>query len=107
MHLSWTWYGYWCGLWYLELVTIVLKQYTCLEVVMNIYFTYLSCQYIVPKQAKDTYNIPKYEMTRLVRMKHNQERINALGLKYLSTSLKDSAQPNCANGKINRASVMT
>ena len=51
------------------------------------------------KKAKDTHNIPKYEMTRLVRMKHNQERIDVLGLKHLSTSLKDSSQPNCANGE--------
>ena len=70
---------------------------------------YLSCQYIVPKnaqKAKYTHNIPKYEMTRLDRMKYNQERIDALGLEHLSKSLKDSTQLNCANEKRNRASVM-
>ena len=60
----------------------------------------------MPKKAKYTHNIPKYEIARLDRMKYNQERIDALGLEHLSISLKDSAQPNCANGKRNRASVV-
>ena len=58
------------------------------------------------KKAKYTHNIPKYEMTRLNRIRQNQERIDALGLKHISTSLKDSAQFNCAKGKRNRASVV-
>ena len=57
------------------------------------------------KKTKYTH-IPKYKMTRLDRMRQNQERIDALGLKHISTSLKDFAQPNCAKGKINRISVV-
>ena len=53
----------------------------------------------MPKKAKYTCNIPRYEMARLDRMKQNQEIIDALGLKHISTSLKDSAQSNCAKGK--------
>ena len=60
----------------------------------------------MPKNAKYTHNIPKYEMARLDRMRQNQERIDALGLKHISTSLKDSAESNCVKGKRNRASVM-
>ena len=39
-------------------------------------------------------------------MRQNQERIDTLGLKHISTSLKDSAQSNCAKGKRSRASVV-
>ena len=40
------------------------------------------------KKGKDTHNkITKYEMERAQRIKQNQERINALGLKHLSTFL--------------------
>ena len=60
----------------------------------------------MPKKAKYTHNILRYEMARLNRMRQNQERIDALGLKHISTSLKDSAQSNCAKGKRNRVSVM-
>ena len=60
----------------------------------------------MPKKAKYTHNIPRYEMVRLDRMKQNQEIIDALGLKHISTSLKDSAQSNCAKGKRNRANVV-
>ena len=60
----------------------------------------------MPKKAKYTRNIPRYEMARLDRMKQNQEIIDALGLKHISTSLKDSAQSNCAKGKRNRANVV-
>ena len=60
----------------------------------------------MPKKAKYTHNIPRYEMTRLDRMRQNQEIIDALGLKHISTSLKDSAQSNCAKGKRTRASVV-
>ena len=60
----------------------------------------------MPKKAKYTDNISSYEMTRLDRMRKNQERIDALGLKHISTSLKDSAQSNCAKGKRSRASVV-
>ena len=45
-------------------------------------------------------------MARLDRMRQNQERIDALGLKHISTSLKDSALSNCEKGKRSRASVM-
>ena len=45
------------------------------------------------KKGKDTHNkITKYEMERAQRIKQNQEKINALGLKHLSTFL-----PKCAN----------
>ncbi|XP_050242128.1 uncharacterized protein LOC126691092 [Quercus robur] len=60
----------------------------------------------MPKKAKYTYNIPRYEMARLDRMRQNQEIIDALGLKHISTSLKDSAQSNCAKRKRSRASVV-
>ena len=59
----------------------------------------------MPKNAKYTRNIPRYEMARLDRMKQNQEIIDALGLN-ISTSLKDSAQSNCAKGKRSRANVV-
>ena len=60
----------------------------------------------MPKKAKYTHNIPRYEMARLDRMRQNQEIIDALGLKHISTSLKDSAQSNCAKRKRSRASVV-
>ena len=60
----------------------------------------------MPKKAKYTHNIPRYEMARLDRMRQNQEIIDALELKYISTSLKDSTQFNCAKGKRSRASVV-
>uniref|UniRef100_A0A7N2LV31 Transposase n=1 Tax=Quercus lobata TaxID=97700 RepID=A0A7N2LV31_QUELO len=60
----------------------------------------------MPKKAKYTYNIPRYEMARLDRMRQNQEIIDALGLKHISTSLKDSAQFNCAKRKRSRVSVV-
>ena len=60
----------------------------------------------MPKKAKYTHNIPRYETARLDRMRKNQERIDVLGLKHISTSLKDSAQSNCAKRKRSRASVI-
>ena len=60
----------------------------------------------MPKKAKYTHNIPSYEMARLDRMRQNQEIIDALGLKHVSTSLKNSAQSNCTKGKRSRASVV-
>ena len=45
-------------------------------------------------------------MARLDRMKQNQEIIDALGLKHILTSLKDSAQSNCVKGKRSRANVV-
>ena len=60
----------------------------------------------MPKKAKYTRNIPRYEMTRLDRMKQNQEIIDALGLKHISTSLKNSARSNYAKGKRSRANVV-
>ena len=60
----------------------------------------------MPKNAKYTRNIPRYEMARLDKMKQNQEIIDALELKHISTSLKDSAQSNCAKGKRSRANVV-
>ena len=60
----------------------------------------------MPKKAKYTHNILRYEMARLNRMRQNQERIDALRLKHISTSLKDSGQSNCVKGKRSRASVV-
>ena len=60
----------------------------------------------MPKKAKYTYDILRYEMARLDRMRQNQERIDAMRLKHISTSLKDSAQSNCAKGKRSKASVV-
>ena len=45
-------------------------------------------------------------MARLDRMRQNQEIIDALGLKNIPTSLKDSAQSNYAKEKRSKASVM-
>ena len=45
-------------------------------------------------------------MARLDKMRHNQERIDALELKHISTSLKDSAQSNFAKGKRSKASIV-
>ena len=45
-------------------------------------------------------------MARFDRMRQNQERINALRLKHILTSLKDFAQSNYAKGKRSRASVV-
>ncbi|KAK9995415.1 hypothetical protein SO802_020101 [Lithocarpus litseifolius] len=66
----------------------------------------LDMDYDISKKAKYTHNIPKYEMKRLDRMRQTQERIDALGLKHISNSLKDSAQSSCAKGKRNKASVV-
>ena len=60
----------------------------------------------MPIKAKYTHNILRYEMARLDRMRQNQEIIDALGLKHFSTSLKNSAQSNCAKRKRSRASVV-
>ena len=60
----------------------------------------------MPKKAKYTRNIPRYEIARLDRMKQNQEIIDVLGLKYISTSLKHSAQSNCVKGKRSSANVV-
>ena len=45
-------------------------------------------------------------MARLDRMRQNQETIDALGLKHISTSLKDSTQSNCAKRKRSRANIV-
>ena len=45
-------------------------------------------------------------MARLDRIRQNQEIIDALRLKHISISLKDSTQSNCAKGKRSRASVV-
>ena len=60
----------------------------------------------MPQKAKCTHSIPRYEMARLDRMRQNQEIIDALGLKHISTFLKDSAQSNYAKKKRSRASVV-
>ena len=57
------------------------------------------------KKAKYTH-IPKYGMARFDKIRQNEERIDALELKHISTSLKDSAQSNCAKKKRTRASVV-
>ena len=44
-------------------------------------------------------------MARLDRIGQNQERSDALGLKHISTSLKDSTQSNCAKRKRKRTRV--
>ena len=36
LHLSWSWYEYWSGLWYVEFVTIVLKFCIYLDLDMDI-----------------------------------------------------------------------
>ena len=58
------------------------------------------------KNAKYTHNILRYEMARLDRTRQSQKRIDALGLKHISASLKDYAQSSCAKGKRSRASVV-
>ena len=60
----------------------------------------------MPKEAKYTHNILRYKIARLNRMRQNQKRIDALGLKYISTSLKDFAQSNCAKRKRSRVSIV-
>ena len=60
----------------------------------------------MPKKAKYTRNIPRYEMARLDRIKQNQKIIDVLGLKHISTSLKGYAQSNCAKGKRSRANAV-
>ena len=45
-------------------------------------------------------------MAKLDRMRQNQWRFDALWLKQISTSLKDSAQSSCVKGKRSRASVV-
>ena len=42
----------------------------------------------MPKKAKYTRNISRYEMTRLERMRQNQEIIDALGLKKVFSNEK-------------------
>ena len=39
-------------------------------------------------------------------MRQNKEIIDVLGLKHISTSVKDSTQSNCAKGKKNWANVV-
>ena len=50
--------------------------------------------------------IDALEMARLDRMRQNQEIIDALRLKHISTSLKDSVKSNCAKGKRSRANIV-
>ena len=45
-------------------------------------------------------------MSSLDKIRQNQERFDALGLKHISTSLKDSAQSNCAKRKRTRVNVV-
>ena len=102
-----------------ELVAIVFKFCTCefldmdngvdfdVKLVAIVLIFHVNTQFQkMPKNAKYTHKILRYEMASLDRMRQNQERINALGLKHISTSLKDSAQSNCAKGKRSRASVV-
>ena len=97
-----------------ELVVIMFKFCTCelldmdngvdfdVKLVAIVLIFHVNTQFQkMSKKARYTPNIPGYEMARLNRMRQNQERIDALGLKHISTSLKDFAQPNCAKGKIN------
>ena len=94
-----------------ELVAIVFKfcTYELLDVklVAIVLIFHVNTQFQkMSKKAKYTRNIPRYEMARLDRMKQNQEIINTLGLKHISTSLKDFAQSNCAKRKRSRANVV-
>ena len=102
-----------------ELVAIVLKFWTYelldmdngvdydVKLVAIVLIFHVNTQFQkMPKMAKYTHNILRYKMARLDRMRQNQERIDALGLKHISTSLKDFTQSNYAKGKRNRASVM-
>ena len=94
-----------------ELVAIVFKFCTCelldVKLVAIVLIFHVNTQFQkMPKNAKYTRNTPRYEMTILDKMKQNQEIIDALGLKHISTSLKDSAQSNCAKGKRSRANVV-
>ena len=102
-----------------ELVAIVFKFCTCelldmnngvdfdVKLVVIVLIFHVNTQFQkMSKKAKYTHNIPRYEMTRLDRMRQNQEIIDAFGLKHSSTSLKDFAQSNCAKGKRSRANVM-
>ena len=94
-----------------ELVAIVFKfciyELFDVKLVAIVLIFHVNTQFQkMPKKAKYTRNIPRYEMARLDRMKQNQKIIDALGLKHISTSLKDSAQSNCAKGKRSRANVV-
>ena len=94
-----------------ELVAIVFKFCTCelldVKLVAIVLIFHVNTQFQkMPKKAKYTRNIPWYEMTKLDKMKQNQEIIDVLGLKHISTSLKDSAQSNCAKGKKSRVNVV-
>ena len=94
-----------------ELVAIVFKFCTCelldVKLIAIVLIFHVNTQFQkMPKKAKYTRNISRYEMARLDRMKQNQEIIDALGLKHISTSLKDSAKSNCAKGKRSRARVV-
>ena len=77
-----------------ELVAIVFKFCTCELLDMDNGMDYdVNTQFQkMPKKAKYTHYILRYEMTRLDRMRQNQKRIDTLGLKHISTSLKDSTQ---------------
>ena len=94
-----------------KLVAIVFKFCTCelldVKLVAIVLIFHVNTLFQkMPKKAKYTRNIPRYEMARLDRMKQNQKIIDALGLKHISTSLKDSAQSNCVKGKRSRVSVV-
>ena len=56
------------------------------------------------KKGKCIHNLTKYEMERMSRIKQKQERMNALKLKKLATSM-DSSQSKGAYGKKKRISV--
>ena len=102
-----------------ELVAIVFKFCTCelldmdngvdfdVKLVAIVLIFHVNTQFQkITKNAKYTHNIPRYEMARLDKIRQNQERIDTLGLKHISTSLKDTAQSNCAKRKRSRASVV-
>ena len=73
-----------------ELVAIVFKFCTCELLDMDNGMDYdVNTQFQkMPKKAKYTHYILRYEMTRLDRMRQNQQIIDALGLKKVFSNEK-------------------
>jgi hypothetical protein len=55
--------------------------------------------------AKDTHKITNYEYVRLARIKDNQEKMKALGLKQLTSVIRKSSLLKYANAKRKRIIV--
>ena len=84
-----------------DLVAIVFKFCTCelldmdngvhfdVKLVAIVLIFYVNTQFQkMSKKAKYTHNISRYEMTRLDRMRQNQQIIDALGLKKVFSNEK-------------------